>query len=246
MEEQLLFDLEVFSGPLDLLLNLISKNKVSIYDIPIATIFEQYMEYIDQLKKMNLEVASEFIEMAAHLIYIKSRMLLPKEEVEEDPRMPLAMALAEYQRYQSIIPSMHHMNEMAYDSFTRPAEMVEPDRKERRTYEMSVLIKAYHDVMDKVERRMPPPMQNFQTIVAKKITSVSTKIVSVLKRLKRFTRVKFLDFFKSAQSRSDIVATFLAVLELSKTDYVTINQEDHDIVISYDSEKEDNHGKAEL
>lgn len=235
--EELTFDLEVFSGPLDLLLNLISKNKVSIYDIPIATIFDQYMEKLEEMKKMNLEVASEFIEMAAHLIYIKSRMLLPKEEEEEDPRMPLALALAEYQRYQTVVPSMHQLSEKAAGSYTRSAEVVEPDKKERRTYEMSVLIKAYHEVMEKMERRLPPPSTSFQQIVAKKVTSVSVKIVSVLRNLKRFTKVKFLDLFKSVKSRSDIVATFLAILELSKTDYISIDQEKQDIVISYDQKK---------
>ena len=235
--EELTFDLEVFSGPLDLLLNLISKNKVSIYDIPIATIFDQYMEKLEEMKKMNLEVASEFIEMAAHLIYIKSRMLLPKEEEEEDPRMPLALALAEYQRYQTVVPSMHQLSEKAAGSYTRPAEVVEPDKKERRTYEMSVLIKAYHEVMEKMERRLPPPSTSFQQIVAKKVTSVSVKIVSVLRNLKRFTKVKFFDLFKSVKSRSDIVATFLAILELSKTDYISIDQEKQDIVISYDQKK---------
>ena len=235
--EELTFDLEVFSGPLDLLLNLISKNKVSIYDIPIVTIFDQYMEKLEEMKKMNLEVASEFIEMAAHLIYIKSRMLLPKEEEEEDPRMPLALALAEYQRYQTVVPSMHQLSEKAAGSYTRPAEVVEPDKKERRTYEMSVLIKAYHEVMEKMERRLPPPSTSFQQIVAKKVTSVSVKIVSVLRNLKRFTKVKFFDLFKSVKSRSDIVATFLAILELSKTDYISIDQEKQDIVISYDQKK---------
>ena len=93
------FKLEVFDGPLDLLLHLISKNKVSIYDIPISLILEQYMEYIDDLKKMDLEVSSEFIEMAANLMYIKSKMLLPKPEPEEeDPREELVRRLLEYKR----------------------------------------------------------------------------------------------------------------------------------------------------
>ena len=164
-------------------------------------------------------------------------MLLPKEEEEEDPRMPLALALAEYQRYQTVVPSMHQLSEKAAGSYTRPAEVVEPDKKERRTYEMSVLIKAYHEVMEKMERRLPPPTTSFQQIVAKKVTSVSVKIVSVLRNLKRFTKVKFLDLFKSVKSRSDIVATFLAILELSKTDYISIDQEKQDIVISYDQKK---------
>lgn len=235
--EELTFDLEVFSGPLDLLLNLISKNKVSIYDIPIATILDQYMEHIEEMKKMNLEIASEFIEMAAHLIYVKSKMLLPKEEIEEDPRMPLALALAEYQRYQTILPSMKQLSTQGAGSYTRPAEMVEFDKKERRTYELSTLIKAYHEVLEKVERRMPPPAKSFQNIVGKQISSVSVKIITVLRKLKRFTKVKFLDLFKSVKTRSDIVATFLAILELSKTDYVYIDQNESDIIVSYDQNK---------
>ena len=235
---ELTFDLEVFSGPLELLLSLIRKNKVSIYDIPIAAIFEQYMEYIDALKQMNLEVASEFIEMAAHLIFIKSRMLLPKEEAdEEDPRMPLAMALAEYQRYQAVVSPMHEMNLQAAGSYTRLAEAVEFDKRERRTYEPSVLIKAYHDVMDKLDRRQPPPISNFRNLIGKKITSVSVKISSVLRRLKQFTSVKFMDLFRNVKTRSDIVATFLAVLELSKTDYVSIDEDHGDVVIVYDQTK---------
>lgn len=237
--EELTFDLEVFSGPLDLLLNLISKNKVSIYDIPIATILDQYMERIEEMKKMNLEIASEFIEMASHLIYIKSKMLLPKEECEEDPRMPLALALAEYQRYQTILPSMKQLSTQGAGCYTRAPETVEFDKKERRTYELSVLIRAYHEVQEKLERRLPPSTKSFQNIVAKKISSVSVKIISVLRNLKRFTKVRFMDLFKNVKSRSDIVATFLAVLELSKTDYVCIDQDGQDIVVSYDQNKEE-------
>ena len=237
--ETLTFDLEVFSGPLELLLSLISKNKVSIYDIPIAVIFDQYMEYIDQMKQMNMDVASEFIEMAAHLIYIKSRMLLPKEEIEEDdPRMPLAMALAEYQRYQSLLPEMHDMNLKAAGSYTRMMEVIEFDKRVRRQYEASALIKAYHDVMDKVERREPPTLGTFKSFISRKITSVSVKIASVLRSLKRLTRVRFTDLFKGARTRSDIVATFLAVLELSKTEYVRLEQQQDEIMISYDKNKE--------
>ena len=238
MLEELTFDLEVFSGPLDLLLNLISKNKVSIYDIPIAMILDQYMGHIEEMKKMNLEVASEFIEMASHLIYIKSKMLLPKEELEEDPRMPLALALAEYQRYQTILPSIKQLSTQGAGCYTRPAEMGEFDKKERRTYELSALIKAYHEVQEKLERRQPPSTKSFQNIVAKKISSVSVKIITVLRNLKRFSKVRFSDLFKNVKSRSDIVATFLAILELSKTDYVSIEQNDRDIIVSYDQNKE--------
>ena len=123
------FKLEVFDGPLDLLLFLIAKNKVSIYDIPIALILEQYMEYIEDLKKMDLEVSSEFIEMAANLMYIKSKMLLPKPpEDEEDPREQLALALAEYKRYKTVIEPMREMNKKAGITYTRTMQVMEFDK----------------------------------------------------------------------------------------------------------------------
>ena len=128
--EKISYKLDVFEGPMDLLLHLISKNKVSIYDIPISLILEQYMEYIEDLKKMDLEVSSAFIEMAAQLMLIKSRMLLPKPELdEEDPRMSLAEALAEYKRYKTILEPMREMNKKAGITYTRPMTVMEFDKK---------------------------------------------------------------------------------------------------------------------
>ena len=160
--EQLKFSLEVFSGPLELLLHLISKNKVSIYDIPISLILEQYMEYIEDLKKMDLEVSSEFIEMAAHLMLIKSRMLLPKAETEEeDPRMSLAEALAEYKRYKAILDTLRDDQKNAGITYVRKTEQLEFDKTHKLNYETNVLAEAYRNVLRRSNHALPPPMKSF-------------------------------------------------------------------------------------
>lgn len=240
--ERPVFKLEVFDGPLDLLLFLISKNKVSIYDIPIALILEQYMEYIEDLKKMDLEVSSEFIEMAANLMYIKSKMLLPKPpEDEDDPREQLVRALAEYKRYKSVIEPLRDLNKSAGVTYTRTMQVMEFDKKHTRVYLPEKLEEAYKAVMRHLEYLTTSPIKNFRGIVGRKIASVSTKIVSVLRILTRSHHTRFLSLFKTARSRSDIIATFLAVLELSKNDRISINDSGDEIYIDV-SEKGEPHG----
>ena len=235
------FKLEVFDGPLDLLLFLISKNKVSIYDIPIALILEQYMEYIDDLKKMDLVVSSEFIEMAAHLMYIKSKMLLPKpQEDEEDPREQLARALAEYKRYKAVLEPMREMNKKAGFTYTRSMQVMEFDKKHTRVYETSKLEESYKAVMRHLEYITTSPIKNFKGIVGRKIASVTTKIVTVLRMLTKSRHTKFLSLFNGAKTRSDIIATFLAVLELSKNDRITINDSGEEIYIDVSEKREKN------
>lgn len=230
--ERPVFKLNVFDGPLDLLLFLISKNKVSIYDIPIALILEQYMEYIDDLKRMDLEVSSEFIEMAANLMYIKSKMLLPKPpEDEEDPREQLARSLAEYKRYKEILGQLRALNEKAGITYTRSMQVLEFDKKHTRVYETSKLEEAYKTVISRMELAKTSPLSNFKGIVGRQIASVRTKIITVLRALARSKHVSFISLFKTAKTRSDIIATFLAVLELSKNDRISINDSEPEIFI---------------
>ena len=129
--KEVTFHLEAFDGPLDLLLHLLSKNKVDIRDIPIAQILDQYLEYIQLMQEFDLEVASEFITMAAQLMYIKSKMLLPvyDDEPEEDPRAGLVEALLEYQRIKSAGTVLNSRAELGRDLFTRGQEPLEKDRR---------------------------------------------------------------------------------------------------------------------
>ncbi len=230
--ERPVFKLEVFDGPLDLLLFLISKNKVSIYDIPISLILEQYLEYIDDLKKMDLEVSSEFIEMAANLMYIKSKMLLPTlEEEEEDPREKLAQALAEYKRYKTVLEPMRELNKKAGITYTRPMTVMEFDKKHTRVYLPDRLADAYRSARQRYEYLTTSPINNFKGIVGRQIASVKTKIITVLRALTRGRHVSFMSLFRFSKTRSDIVATFLAVLELSKNERITINDSGDEIFL---------------
>ena len=227
----LTFKLDVFDGPLDLLLHLISKDKVSIYDIPISIILEQYMEYIDDLKKMDLEVSSEFIEMAANLMYIKSKMLLPKpEEEQEDPREQLARSLAEYKRYKEILPTLRDLEKQTGVKYVRRMTAVEYDKKHTRVYDISELEHAYKNASLKFEYISTSPINNFKGIVGRQISSVKAKIFTVLRILASSKHVRFLSLFRGSKTRSDIIATFLAVLELSKNERITINNGDGDVL----------------
>ena len=211
------FRLDHFEGPLDLLLHLISKNKVSIYDIPIAEILEQYMTVLHEAEAMDLDVAGDFISMAAQLVYIKSKMLLPKyeDEPEEDPRAQLVEQLLEYQRIRQMSDYFREATDRGRDIFVK-----QPD-----------LVRAARAMLEKARRRVPPSADAFQGIVGREPVPVGTKITMILKRFLSAPRLRFRDLFAGAGSRSEIVATFLAVLELSKTRRVRIDGEGEDVAL---------------
>lgn len=217
------FHLDIFEGPLDLLLALIAKNKVNIYDIPIALILEQYMEYIHQMDLFNLEVASEFIVMAAQLMVIKSRLLLPKaEEAEEDPRRELVDLLLEYKRAKQTAEVLHGLEFTYGGRFEKPpCELpTEPAEKEYKlTHALSVLTDAYRRVYERSMERMEAERNvgRLDTLLrTTRHVSVNEKILHVMKKLARAGHCEFSGLFEHAESRNEIVATFLAVLELIK------------------------------
>ena len=215
--DKLSFKLEVFEGPLDLLLTLIAKNKINIYDIPIASVLDQYMESIEGLEEMDLEQASEFLVMAAYLTYIKSKMLLPQhEDEEEDPRDTLVRMLLEYKRYKQVAAEMGErfagFPVRAVREPMMPAE--EPDLTYDGRHDLNELLAAYRRTVLTAQRKTPPPISEFKGIVNTTYTSISTRVVSILRRLAKGQDMTLKDSFAGAQSRSDVVATFLAVLEL--------------------------------
>ena len=222
--DDLTFHLEIFDGPLDLLLALIAKNKVNIYDIPIALILDQYMEYIHQMDLFNLEVASEFIVMAAQLMVIKSRLLLPKPESEDeqDPRQELVDLLLEYKRAKQTAEVLHELEFTYGGRFEKPPSELpeEPAEKEYKlTHELSVLTDAYRRVYER-NVELLEAKQNVgkldNLIRTTRHVSVNEKILHVMKRLAKEGHCEFSGLFDHAESRNEIVATFLAVLELIK------------------------------
>ena len=214
-----------FSGPLDLLLTLISKNKIDIFDIPIALILDQYYEYIDKMKEERLEVAADFTAMAAELVYIKSRMMLPlpEEEEGEDPRENLVRMLLEYKRYKDVLEDFQKVSDGWVSSYTK-----EPDPPPAKVlftfrHEPEELSEAYLRVYMAQGRKAPPPVSSFKGIVGKEPVSVASRVINIIRRLYKKTRMKFSELFAGAKSRSEIVATFLAVLELSKGNTVEVD-----------------------
>ncbi len=220
--EQPLYKLDVFEGPMDLLLHLITKHKLDIYDIPIIELVDQYTAYVRNMQDSDMEVASEFLEMAARLVYIKTVSLLPVYEEAEELKKELTGELLEYRDCKILAKKLSEQTD-GFDLLTRAPENIDPDMTYRRLHETSELISAYIAAAGKKLRRLPPPLDSFKNIVTKKIVSVASKIESIKACLHSVKKRRLSDIFKSAESRSDLVAAFLAVLELAKSKEVYIS-----------------------
>ena len=218
--------LEIFEGPLDLLLHLIKKNEVSITDIPIATITEQYLATLELMQNLSLDVAGEFLVMAATLIHIKSRMLLPAgdEEVDEeegiDPHEELVRRLLEYQRYKDAAAELEQRDLLTRDVFVRPPTPME-DVGPRGFREVSVfeLLGALKAVMDRL------PKDTVHEVALDKIT-VREKMTLLLDVLRGHGSMFFESLFAAVKSRMEVVVTFLAMLELVKVRAIRIFQQE--------------------
>lgn len=213
--EVLSYKLPVFEGPLDLLLTLISKNKLNIYDIEISLLLEQYTEQIKQMQEEKIDIASEFLEMASRLVYIKSTMLLPKHEEEaESLKKELTGQLLEYQECKRIAAVMAQT--VSFDNFCREPSQTDYDMTYSRIHNPIVLHDAYIRAAGRGKKRLPPPTEAFKGIVARRIVPVGSKIVHVLRLLRRNGTCAYSRLFESSRDKSELVATFLAVLELVK------------------------------
>ena len=220
--EKISYKIDVFEGPMDLLLHLISKHKLNIYDIPIVTLVEQYVDYVHQMQEEDMYVASEFLEMAARLVYLKSVSLLPVYNEAEELKQELQGELIEY-RDMKLMAEKLAENTEGFSTFIRGVEKIEVDQTYRRFHEADELFNAYVSATGKKMRLLPPPIEAFREIVVKKVVSVSSKISSIFKKLsKKGKKTRWKSLFDDAESRSDIVATFLAVLELTKSKKVKV------------------------
>ena len=219
--ETISYHLPAFEGPLDLLLFLVQKNKLNIYDIPIAEVLQQYLDTINQMKDIDLDVATEFLDMAARLVQIKSSMLLPKHEEAEVMRLELVGELIEYQLCQEAARRLAIRN-IGGDIFVRDPADIEPDMTYRRLHAPSEILEAYLSAAGRGRRRLPPPAQAFSGIVSHHIVSVSSKIVFVLRHLYQQSTVTYRSLFEAAENKSELVATFLALLELVKSNRICV------------------------
>ena len=230
MSEQYSIKIPVFEGPMDLLLHLIKKNEVDIYDIPISLITHQYLEYIGLMKELNLEIAGEFLVMAATLIQIKSKMLLPVEEQEpeapaEDPRFELVQRLLEYQAFKGASLDLREMGQKWSDVLYR-AETGEEGQEEEDDsiplFDLSMfdLISAFKKILEKA----PPEFQ----LISKETLTVNDRISRIIARLEEKETVRFEEFFEleEAVSKAHLIITFVAILEILKLGLARVYQEE--------------------
>lgn len=235
--------LQDFEGPLDLILFLLSKNKIEIQNIPIALILDQYLAYLEQRKRLDLEVASEFITMAAHLMYIKTRMLLSLEDEEAQSEMDeLIRSLQERQQKDTylcvklMLETMANLGEFGRNTMTRPPETTERGAIYEYDHEKEDLVDAMEAISDRAERLAPPDRAAFNEIVRREPYSVTDKAREIIDRLKSFGITRFLLLFRGSRSRSEIVATFIAVLELCREKAIRLVGSDTDCTVDYEKD----------
>ena len=224
--ETIQYKLEVFEGPLDLLLYLISKHKLNIYDIPIFELVEQYTDYVRKMQEENLDIAADFLEMAARLVHIKTVSLLPvqKEEAEE-LRRELSGELIEYRTCKLVAAELEKNTEGFNRMVKGQSKMSFPVLPYSRVHDALEIYRAYMNAVGKKLRKMPPPVSAFAGIVSHKIVSVGSRIKGLLEVLSIGRKQRFDSLFENAESRSELVATFLAVLELCKAKRVMLSGE---------------------
>ncbi|MDE1921377.1 MAG: segregation/condensation protein A [Candidatus Omnitrophica bacterium] len=222
--------LEKFEGPLDLLLYLIKKNDIDICDIPIATVTDQYMEYIEMMKMLDLDVVGDFLVMAATLMQIKSRMLLPPDPLAgpetADPRQELVDRLKEYEQFKLVAGELKHKELFRQNLFTRLVDEESLDAIKEDAQEVLVeatlfdLITALSEALKQV-----PEKKDYQ--ITREVFSVEGKIHELLHLLVENQRLSLMDLFRRARSKDEIVCTFVAVLELTRQKEITVVQHRH-------------------
>ena len=231
--------MEDFEGPLDLILYLLGKNKIEIQDIPIALILDQYLEYLELRQKMDLEVASEFITMAAQLMFIKTRMLLSLEDEEAQSEMDLLIKSLEerrssenYAKIKHVAAKLAPMSEFGRNIMVRFPEPMERGKVYEYDHDSNDLLDAMAEITSRSQRQAPPPITNFSEIVRHEPYPVANKAGEILDRLKNWGITSFRHLFKGSRSRSEVVATFIAVLELCKARMIHLAGSETDCTVT--------------
>ena len=243
--------MEDFEGPLDVIFLLLSKNKVEIQNVSITAILEQYLAYLDEMKRLDMEIASEFITMASHLMLIKTKMLLSAaEQAEAESELDLLRkSLEERERREALeqirkaVVQLEPLNEIGRCIFTKDPEPLKKDKAYRYQHQPEDLLRALDGITERNERMLPPPTVHFKGIVGKEPYPVTKKSRQVLRRLIQYGILRLKNLFRGNRSRSEIVATFLAVLELCKTNSVSLEDdvsgENPNVVLREEPQKEE-------
>lgn len=236
-------EMQDFEGPLDLILYLLSKNKMEIQDISISLICGQYIEWLERRKQMDLEVASEFVTMASHLVYIKTRMLLSIEDEEAQSEMDaLIQSLEErrrsehYAKVKALTEEFSLMGEWGRNIVTRNPEPLEQGKIYEYDQSREDLLRAMKEIRARMERTLPPSTSVFEEIVRHEPYPVGSKAREILRRLRGRGLTHFLHLFRGNRSRSEVVATFLAVLELCRAHVLRVVGAETDCTVQQERE----------
>jgi len=243
--------MEDFEGPLDVIFELLSKNKIEIQDVSISAILEQYLGYLEERKRMDMEIASEFITMASHLMLIKTKMLLSAaEQAEAESELDLLrQSLIERKRKEAMeqirlaVAELEPRNEIGRCLFPKEPEPLPKEKGYRYQHDVADLLRALDTITERNQRQLPPPATNFQGIVGKEPYPVGRKAGEVLRQLVLRGVERLKNLFRGNKSRSEVVATFLAILDLCKTNSVTleddVNGENPNVRLLSDSERKE-------
>ncbi len=228
-----------FDGPLDLILLLLSKNKIEIQDVSISSILEQYLAWLEQMRRMDMEIASEFIAMASHLMLIKTKMLLSVAEREEamSEMEKLIRSLEDRQRKEAFaqirlaVQFLEPRSEIGAGCFAKPPEPLRRPEGYRYQHQPEDLVQAFAELSDRAGLWLPPPAAAFEGIMAPEPFSVTKKTAEILRRLLTGGAQRFRQLFRGAASRSEIVATFMAVLELCRLRSIELGSGERDATV---------------
>ena len=226
-----------FEGPLDLLCHLIDKNKMDIYDIKINEIADQYIEYLNQMEEMNLDIASEFIIMASTLIYLKSKSLLPKQEEAEEEltEEELIQRIIEYKKYKEIIKKLKVNYEENSKIFLVTREQIElPKKRIEKEYDKDLIPNLYKSLLEKNEEKINKNAENIEKIAITDNYTVASKVKEMFKALIKNNKFVFNKLFSLKEhNKQEVVTAFSGLLEMSKRDKVNTKQEDlfEDIIV---------------
>lgn len=213
--------LDAFEGPLDLLLYLVKKEDIDVYDIPISHVLSEYLKYIDLARELNIDLAGDFLEMAAELAYIKSRLLLPESTAEEeegpDPRAELVARLLEYQKYKEAAQSLLQRPLLGKDVFTRTAPLLVEEESPDLDIDLLSLLSAFERVLKKI------PKDQVHEVFRERV-GVAERVMELANFLKGRDQVRFEDLFTENRTRQDVVVTFLAILEMARQKLLRVVQ----------------------
>lgn len=225
--------MEDFEGPLDVIFELLSKNKIEIQDVSITAILEQYLAYLEEMKRLDMEIASEFITMASHLMLIKTKMLLSAaEQAEAESELDLLrQSLVERKRKEAMeqirlaVTALEPRNEIGRCLFTKDPEPLRREQGYRYKHDVMDILRALDTMAERNQRQLPPPASNFKGIVGKEPYPVGKKAAEVVRQLVLRGVERLKNLFRGNRTRSEVVATFLAILDLCKTNSVTLEDD---------------------